>query len=357
MSTEKNPVRVGIIGLGRSGWGIHADTIGKQGGRFVVSAVYDPDTARRDQAAKDLSCRACGSVNELLADTEVELVVVAPPNAFHAPMTVQALEAGKHVICEKPFGLTTADVDGMLAAAKKAGKMLQPFQQRRFEPDFQKVKEIIESGLLGEIQLIRICWHNFKRRWDWQTMKSMSGGCLNNNGPHPIDHAMELFGGDDPEVWSEMRRCLCSGDAEDYLKVILSGPGRPTVEVELIDCVAYGQDKWFVAGTSGGLHGTAGRLDWKWVDWSTMRDRPVTAVPTPDRSYNSEPLDWKSDSWEPTAATDAGAGATPAAKPAMTMYDNLYAVLREGAEQIIKPESIRSRLRVLEKARAAGGFY
>ncbi|TVR53354.1 MAG: gfo/Idh/MocA family oxidoreductase [Spirochaetaceae bacterium] len=357
MSKENNPIRVGIIGLGRSGWGIHVDTIGKQGGRFVVSAVYDPDTDRRDQAAKDLGCRAARSVDDVLADPQVELVVVASPNAYHTPMTVQALEAGKHVICEKPFGLTTADVDLMLEAAKKSGTLLQPFQQRRFEPDFQKVKEIVESGVLGEIQLIRICWHNFKRRWDWQTMKSMSGGSLNNNGPHPIDHAMELFGGDDPEVWCEMRRCLCSGDAEDYLKLILSGAGRPTVEVELMDCVAYGQERWFVAGKSGGLRGTAGRLDWKWVDWSTMPDRPVTDVPTPDRSYNSEPLDWKSDSWELGGTADAGAGAAPAPKPAITMYDNLYAVIREGAEQAIKPESIRSRVRVLEKARAAGGFY
>jgi scyllo-inositol 2-dehydrogenase (NADP+) len=352
-----SPIRVGIIGLGRSGWGIHANAIEKQENRFLVHAVYDPIAERQEQVVTDLGCRGCASVEDLLADDQVELVIVSSPNALHAPMVIQALNAGKHVLCEKPFGLTVVDVDAMIAASEKAGRVLQPFQQRRFEPDFQKVKEIIDSGLLGEIQLIRICWHNFKRRWDWQTMKSMSGGALNNNGPHPIDHAMVLFGGAEPEVWCEMRRCLCSGDAEDYLKIILTGEGRPTVEVELIDCIAFGQDRWLVAGTSGGLRGTAGRLEWKWVDWSTMPERPVTDRPTPDRSYNSEPLEWHSDSWEPGGAADAGAGAAPAAVPVMTMYDNLYKVIREGATQLIPPSAIRSRLRVLEKAREMSSLY
>lgn len=352
-----NPIRVGIIGLGRSGWGIHANAIGKQEERFIVHAAYDPIAERQEQVVTDLGCRGCASVEDLLSDEQVELVIVASPNALHAPMAIQALNTGKHVLCEKPFGLTVADVDAMIAAAEKAGVVLQPFQQRRFEPDFQKVKEIIDSGLLGEIQLIRICWNNFKRRWDWQTMKSMSGGALNNNGPHPIDHAMELFGGEEPDVWCEMRRCLCSGDAEDYLKIILTGARRPTVEVELIDCIAYEQDRWLVAGTSGGLRGTAGRLEWKWVDWSTMPERPVIDKPTPDRSYNSEPLEWNSDSWEPGGAADGGAGAAPAAVPVMTMYDNLYKVIREGAAQIIPPSAIRSRLRVLEKAREMSNMY
>ena len=213
-------ISVGILGLGRSGWGIHVKAASNMKDRFRVVAVHDPIEGRRKQAETEVGCRSYDTPQGVMNDDEVDLVVVSTPNALHAPMAIQTLKAGKHVICEKPFGLTTADVDAIIAASKEAGRVVQPFQQRRYEPDFRKIMELIASGLLGEIQLVRICWHSFKRRWDWQTATSMSGGALNNNGPHPIDHAVELFGGDDPEVWSEMRRSLCSGDAEDYLKII-----------------------------------------------------------------------------------------------------------------------------------------
>lgn len=351
--SNRVPIPVGIIGLGRSGWSIHAMAIKQQTDRFKVQAVYDPLEERREQAHTELGCTTHSSLEALLADDAVELVVVAPPNGFHAEYAVKALGAGKHVLCEKPFGLTTADVDKMIGAAESAGRVLQPFQQRRYEPDFQKVKEICESGLLGKIQLIRICWHSFKRRWDWQTSKQFFGGQLNNNGPHPIDHAMALFGGEDPMVACEMRNVLYSGDAEDFLKVTISGPGRPTVEVELIDNIAYPQERWFVAGSAGGLHGTAQSLEWKWVDWTTMPERRLSLDPTPDRSYNSEELDWHTDSWEALSASDSGAGAAPASAPVLALYGNLYDVIRNGAKQEITPQEVRSRVLVMERARAA----
>jgi scyllo-inositol 2-dehydrogenase (NADP+) len=354
MSTEKQ-IRVGILGLGRSGWGIHCAAIKDISEKFRVAAVYDPIVERRNQVAGDMDCVAYGSVEDLLADSSLDMVIVSSPNAFHAPQAIQALEAGKHILCEKPFGLVVADVDAMIDASVKAGKVLQPFQQRRFEPDFQKVKELCDAGTFGDIQLIRICWNGFKRRWDWQTTKAMSGGALNNNGPHPIDHAMELFGETDPDVQCEMRRCLCTGDAEDFLKIVLTGEGRPTIEIELIDCIAFEQDRWLIAGTNGGLRGTGNELEWKWVDWSTMPERPLDTNPTPDRSYNREPIEWQTGSWKPETASDSGAGAAPSARPVMQMYDNLYDAIREGAKQIIPPRVVRRRVMVMEKARIAAG--
>ncbi len=354
---KHKPIAVGILGLGRSGWDIHARAIRNQPETFRLVAVADPLESRREEAVRGFECRAYGSPEEVMRDPEVELVIVAAPNAHHAPMAIAALQAGKHVLCEKPFGLVTADVDAMIAAARKAGRVLQPFQQRRFEPDFRKVMEICASGLLGEIQLVRICWHGFKRRWDWQTLKSFSGGALNNNGPHPIDHAVALFGEGDPQVWCEMRRCLCSGDAEDYLKIILTGKGHPTVELELMDCVAYGQDRWLVCGTAGGLKGDANRLDWKWVDWSKMPPRPISTEPTPDRSYNSEKLPWQTGTWTAPGKADVGAGGTPSAQPVLDLYADLYAAIRGGRPQAVTPESVRRRVAVMEEARKAGGFY
>jgi predicted dehydrogenase len=325
--------------------------------RFKVVAVTDPIEERRRQATDELGSTAYETFDAMLADPQVEMVVVASPNPFHCKQAIAALNAGKHVLCEKPFGLTVADVDAMIAASERAGRMLQPFQQRRFEPDFRKVKEICDSGLIGTIQFVRICWHGFKRRWDWQTLTSMAGGALNNNGPHPIDHALELFGNAEPEVWCDMRRVLCSGDAEDHLKIILRAPGCPTVEIELMDDMVFGQDRWLVCGSSGGLRGHAGALEWKWVDWSTMPPRTPDPKPTPDRSYNSEKLQWNTDQWKPDIAPDAGSGAAPAPQPVLDMYQTIWETIRLGRPQVITPRQVRTRLVVLEKARNASGYY
>lgn len=357
MSDKQSPINVGVIGLGRSGWGIHLDVISTMPEMYRLVAVADQLALRAHESAATLQVRKHQTYEQLLADREVELVVVATYNTFHARQAAAALRAGKHVLCEKPFGLISADVDMMIAASRTSGKVLQPFQQRRFEPDFQTIREVVHSGILGQIQFVRICWHAFKRRWDWQTDKSMGGGTMNNNGPHLIDHAMELYGEGDPNVWCEMRRCLCAGDAEDHLKIILTGQNRPTIDIELSDTFAYGQDRWLVCGNSGGLRGTADELEWKWVDWSKMPPRPVELSSTPDRSYNSEKLEWKTASWRAQGKADAGGGAAPARQPTVDMYTSLYKTIRQGAPQLITPQEVRRRVVVMEKARQSGGMY
>ncbi|MEK6797062.1 MAG: Gfo/Idh/MocA family oxidoreductase [Spirochaetota bacterium] len=356
MSERTKPISVGVSGLGRSGWDIHCKAIRQMGGTFRVAAVFDPIEKRAEQANAELSARTHDSFVSLINDKDIELVVVASPNKFHASQAAAALTAGKHVLCEKPFGFTTADADAMIRAAKDAGKVLQPFQQRRFEPDFRKVREVIESGVLGTIHSVRICWHGFKRRWDWQTSRAMGGGTMNNNGPHLIDHAMELFGDAEPAVWAEMKHLLCSGDGEDHLKIVLSAPNAPTIDIELSDGIAFDQDRWHICGTSGGLRGSASGLSWKYVDWKSMEARPLNLASTPDRSYNSEKLAWRTDEWRPETKADPGGGAAPAAAPVLELYGGLYKSIREGAPQVITPESVRRRVAVMEKVRSFTGI-
>lgn len=343
-----SPLAVGIIGFGRSGCDIHANAIKQMPDRYQVVAICDPLPERRTDERWP-QAKACANVEELLATSEVELVIVASPNKFHANHALAALKAGKHVLCEKPFGFTTADVDAMIAAAKESGKVLQPFHQRRFEADFRKVREICRSGLLGRISFIRTSWVGFSRRWDWQTTREFGGGQLYNNGPHPLDHALELFGDAEPEVWCDLRRSLGSGDAEDEVQILLKAPGSPTVQIDLLATAAYPQDRWYVCGTAGGLRGNGDRLEWKWVDWSTMPERPVDTKPTPDRSYNKEKLEWKEDSWLAKGTVDSGAGAAPGNQPTLDMYADLWNSIREGTPQTISPAIVRRRVSILQK--------
>ena len=343
-----NPIKAGIIGFGRSGCDIHASSIAKMPEMFEVCAICDLLPERRTHEAFP-QAKPYANHRELLADPAVELVVVAPPNCYHATYAIEALNAGKHVLCEKPFGFTTADVDAMIEASKRNGRVLQPFQQRRYEDDFRKVREICRSGLLGKIDFIRISWVGFGRRWDWQTSRRFGGGQLYNNMPHLIDHALELFGDSAPEVWCTVNNALSSGDAEDEVHLILRGPGAPTIEAEMTATAAYPLDRWYICGTAGGLHGNSSHLEWKWVDWSKMPERPLDLHPTPGRGYNSETLEWQCDSWDAKQQADQGAGSAPAPKPIKALYTSLYRAIREGRSQEITPEQVRRRVAVLEQ--------
>ena len=334
-------VKVGIAGLGRSGWGIHARILRTVTDLFKVAAVFDADPKRLEEANKDFGCKTYTDFKSLIADKDVELVVVAMPSHLHAPCSIQALEAGKAVVCEKPMATCTADADKMIAAARKAGKFFTIFQNYRYNAHYMKLKEVIESGKLGRIVEIKITVHGFGRRWDWQTLQEFGGGSLNNTGPHFMDMALQLMGDKDPKVFCHLERAQTLGDADDHVKVILQAKGSPMVDLEITSTCAYGQEMWLVMGTCGGLAGTPSALRWKYFDPKALPPRTVDTKPTPDRSYNSEPIPWQpEETWDKTkwAGPDQN-----------QFYKEVYAALRKGVPHPIKPESVRRQIAVLEE--------
>ena len=184
--TSEEPLRIGISGLGRSGWGIHANVLAQIGEKFSVTAVCDPDPARQEEAVDRFDCLAYSTIDEIIADKAVELLVVATPSQLHVSDASAAMRAGKHVIVEKPMAPTLAGVDEMIAVAEETGMLLTVNQNYRYHADFLKVKEVVDSGVLGRIVQMRITGNGFRRRWDWQTLKKYGGGDLNNKG-RPFD--------------------------------------------------------------------------------------------------------------------------------------------------------------------------
>ena len=336
-------IRVGICGLGRSGRNIHAVAMGKLPEDFHIVAVHDLDQVRLAATAAELHATPHATYAGMLADPSVDLVIVASYNGFHPEQAAMAFAAGKHVLCDKPVGLTALDVERLIELAAANRRLFAPFQQRRYQSDFRKVREVIASGVLGRVHSIAINWHGFKRRWDWQTSRAMHGGCLNNNGPHPIDHALELIGVAEPDLFCVGERILSSGEAEDHIQVILSKPGHPTVTVQLTDAVAYGQPRWVVSGDRGGLTGTDQALTWKYVDWSTMPARPLEFASTPDRSYNSETLTWTEQQWE--CAEDSVAAS------ALAFYRDLATSIHTNGPPPIDPRTVVRNFALIERCR------
>ncbi len=337
------PIRVGIAGLGRAGWGIHAEYLAPLAGRFRIVAVSDPNEGRQREAQARFGCRAYSGFGDLVGDREVELMVVASPSHLHEEQSIAAMRAGMHVLVEKPMAESLAGADRMIAVARETGRVLTVNHNYRNMPGFLKLKEVLGSGRLGRIVMIRNAWHGFSRRWDWQTLREYGGGMLNNYGSHAVDRALQLMGEVEPAVFCHMERTpLWAGDAESHVKIILQAQGSPMIDIELTSACCYPQDDWLVMGTQGGLTGTLKRLRWKYFDPGALPPRPLSREPTPDRSYNHEDLPWQEETWEAPDEDYWGY---------RKIWFDIYATLREGKPLAITPESVRREIAILEQCR------
>jgi scyllo-inositol 2-dehydrogenase (NADP+) len=338
----KEKVKTGIVGLGRSGWDIHARLLGSLPDHFQIVAVSDFDENRRAEAKTRFNCRTYTTLEELLADKEVELAVIATPNHLHAPNAIAALKAGKTVVCEKPMATSLAEADAMIAAARKTGAKLAIFQNRRYFPDFLQIREVIQSGKLGRIFEIKISWYGFSRRWDWQTLKQFGGGTLNNTGPHALDMALQLFGpASEPEVFCQLDKILTLGDADDHAKVIIRAPGAPLLDIEISSACAYPVPTWLVMGTQGTLTVMPdGKISWKYFKPQELTPRTIDTKPTPDRSYNRDDIKLYEETWSPDQYQGPGEAG---------YYLDIYKTVRRNAPVAVTPESVRRMMYVLEK--------
>ncbi|GIT82196.1 oxidoreductase [Leifsonia sp. LS1] len=346
--TSDRPISVGISGLGRAGWDLHARTLREMTDRFRIAAVCDGLADRREQATTELGARAYSTFAELVADDEVELVVVAVPSHAHAEQATEALAAGKHVLVEKPFATSFEQAAAMFEASTQADRLLIASQNMRFEAGFLRIKELVESGRLGEIVQIRVAWQNFRRRWDWQTLRKLGGGALGNDGTHVIDQVLLLIDEEVEPVFSRLAHTpLSLGDAEDYAKIILSGPEAPVVDLEFSSACAYPGDQWLVAGTRGSLAGGHGKYRAKYIDPDLLQHREVSPDPTSDRGYGKEDLPWVEETFDVSTETYTMSH--------RRLYGAIHDSLRNGAAAPVSPKSVLRQLEIIEKTRAVAG--
>jgi predicted dehydrogenase len=347
---SKKVLKVGIAGFGRSGYGIHWRWL-QHDEKFQVVAVADCLPERREDAVKEIpGVRIYEDYAELLnKEKELDLFVNATPSRFHVEASKMALELGNNLLSEKPSARTVAEFDELTAAAEKAGVMFYPFQNSRFYHYFNKIKEVIDSGRLGEIIQIRSIWSGFSRRWDWQTLQCEMGGNLLNTGPHPVDQAIALFGDGYPEVFCRMRSIQpLGGDAEDFCSITLYGENKPQIEILLSNYLAYPQGKHYnVSGSLGGLSGDHFNLEWKYYDTDTAPKQEMWEPWSKDRGYCSEQLSWTEESWKYNDESSSNAGGFTL--NSQLLYANLYDVLVNGAEQVIKLDQVRRQIYVIEE--------
>ncbi|MGC0145007.1 Gfo/Idh/MocA family protein [Pseudactinotalea sp. Z1732] len=199
MSTASDPLAIGIIGLGIIGRQ-HTNRLTDAGAPARLTGVYDADAELTQEFAQTHEVPAAGNMDELLALDGLEAVVIAVPSGLHKDLAVAALQAGKHVLLEKPIEVNVTAADEILQAARDSSKVLSVVSQRRFAPANQFIKELIDSGGLGNITSAAIevpLWRT-QEYYDsagWRGSWAMDGGgALMNQGVHLVDLALWLLG-------------------------------------------------------------------------------------------------------------------------------------------------------------------
>jgi predicted dehydrogenase len=171
--------------------------------RNELVAVGSRDKARAEAYAKkwEIPC-AYGSYEELLADPSIDVLYNPLPNGMHAEWTIKAVQARKHVLCEKPIAVTTEQVDAMTAAAQKAGMYITEAFMYRHHPQTLKVKQMVDSGAIGKLRLVRGSFtFQIAREDDIRLNKALDGGSIWDVGCYPISYARFIAGAEPVEVY------------------------------------------------------------------------------------------------------------------------------------------------------------
>ncbi len=171
--------------------------------RTRLLAVASRSQASADAYAHEWNIpRAHGSYEALLNDPEIDVIYNSLPNNLHAEWTIKALRAGKHVLCEKPIALTVAELDAMAAAAKESGRVLAEAFMYRHHPQTLKAKEIVDSGVLGKLQLIKGSFtFTLTREGNFRFQEEMGGGSIWDVGCYPINFTRMIVGAEPLEVF------------------------------------------------------------------------------------------------------------------------------------------------------------
>ena len=253
MSEKKKAAVIGYGGMG--GW--HVDHILKSD-VVELAGIYDIKEEKQE-LARSRGIRAYSSREELLADPEIEMVTIATPNDVHEEIAIAALEAGKNVLSEKPVTLSLDSLERMIAASKKAGKIFSVHQNRRFDVDYLAMRQLRDSGEIGEIINIESRIHGSRGiPSDWRGIKKYGGGMLYDWGIHLIDQALMILGFDVDSV-----RCtfdhITNEEVDDGFKLFIDMKDGKNAFIEVGTYNFIAMPRFYMRAKSG----TAMITDWR----------------------------------------------------------------------------------------------
>lgn len=241
-------IGIGIVGNGMATRVFHAPYIAATPALRLAAVV-----ARQPEAVVPEGAARCGDIADLLGDPQIAAIVIATPSQTHASLAAQALEAGKHVVVEKPLALSLAQARDLVGLARRCNRLLVAFHNRRWDSDFLAVRDALEQGRIGRVVHFESHFDRFRPqvRDRWRENAGAGSGVWFDLGPHLVDQALVLFGM--PEAVSADIAALRDGaETDDWAHVVLRYPDKRVV-LHAGMCVAGGSPRFIVHGTEGTL--------------------------------------------------------------------------------------------------------
>lgn len=345
---EQGVAGVALLGFGALGR-THAEAIQATGG-LELRCVCDTSAERRAAAAQ-LDVDTVATAAEMLARNDVDVVVIGTPPVHHAEETLAAIDAGKHVVCEKPFALTAADCDRVMSRARDMDRVVTVYQNRRWDPDFVAVREAVDAGAIGSLFSLESFVGGFGHPCHyWHSHEPISGGAIFDWGSHYIDWILELFHErvvaltcvSHKRLWHD----VTNADHVSLDMRFASGTQATFIHSHVAAAL---KPKWYILGTAGAIV----------ADWQHTTTRLVG----PDGEVDEEPVaptDLPARVRIVRPGPDGGSSEQTLALPRrdrLAFYRNLASHLRTGEPLAVAPEQARRTVAVMEAAAAsaAGG--
>ena len=284
------------------------------------------------------------SLDEVLADSEIDLVSICSPNATHFDYAKQVLLAGKHVLVEKPFTATVEKAEELILIAKKQGKILSVFQNRRFDSDFMTVKKVIDGNFLGEIHSFEIHFNRFKPVLNpkkWKETIGAGSGIIYDLGSHIIDQAIALFGVP-KNVWGQTFTQRENSEIDDAFDIKLDyGKLKVTLKSSLL--VREDTPRYIIHGTKGSFikHG---------ID--EQEDHLKMGIKPTDSNFGIESIKHSGTlNTEINGLIIKGTVETEIGNWTL-LFQNLHDAIVDGKELLIKSEEVLEQIRIIEQVKS-----
>lgn len=329
------PINTALLSYGMSGEIFHAPLLTAHPG-FSISAVYQRNPEKQNIPGLNV----VHSLDAILQDPAIALVIVNTPNHTHFQFAAEALKAGKHVIVEKPFTVTVSEADKLIALAQKHERLLTVFQNRRWDGDFLTVQKIVQDKMLGRIVEFEAHYDRYRNYIEpnsWKEEQAPGTGILYNLGSHMLDQVLVLFG---MPAYADARIGIqrTGGKVDDFYDIRLEYSSM-TVIVKSSYLVREPVPRYTIHGTKGSF--VKYGIDPQEQDLKDMK------VPGSEGWGREDKRWWGKINTEYGDIRIEGAFETVPGNY-LRFYDNVYDAITSGKELMVKPEQARDVIYLIE---------
>lgn len=335
----QKPINTGILSYGMSGKLFHTPFIAAHPG-FNLDAVVE----RKEKNAhlRFPGIKSYSTIDELMADPEIELVVINTPNYTHFEFAQKAIRAGKHILLEKPFTVTVAEAEILFEEAEKHNLYLLPYQNRRYDSDFLAVKDIVDGGKLGRLVEAHIRYDRYRYTIGPKVFKEtpMPGsGLLYDLGPHLLDMVFALFG--EPLEWTKTLGYYRPGtQVDDYAYIHLKYPEDLQVFITMSMLVVEQQPAFIINGTKGSYQKRRSDIQEAQLLKNMNPDDPLFGIEEPGKEGILSCMN--------ADGTITKELIPPGKSSYIHLFDAVYQTIRENKPYPVKKEEIIQQITILE---------